>query len=129
MMTYENFWIKIGNYLTGYRYSKAMNRKDFAEYCGVGETTIVKMETGKTNFSVGTLLTIADRTDGYIFYILLKAYYGDKLLKLLGFDHRSFANKVVEALLSGLIGDNNPKDLDLYKQGELRFPSRKTKDK
>lgn len=49
--------------ITGRRISKNMTQKEFADLLGVSQSTLSKWESGETNFTLSTLVTIAGKLD------------------------------------------------------------------
>jgi transcriptional regulator with XRE-family HTH domain len=66
LIEYRKF---IGTWIRELREYKGLTQEKLGELCGIKQTTISKIETGKWNFSIDFLTVIVKNLDGNIFLI------------------------------------------------------------
>lgn len=73
---------KIGEIIAEIRLDKAITQDELAKRAGISRSSLTAIENGKSNFTVDTLIDIANALDIPMELIFLKAFFAGKALKL-----------------------------------------------
>lgn len=73
---------KIGEIIAEIRLDKRMTQDELAERSGLSRSSLIAIEKGRANFTVDTLIDIANALDIPMELIFLKAFFAGKALKL-----------------------------------------------
>ena len=86
---------KIGEIIAEIRLDKRMTQDELAEQSGLSRSSLIAIEKGRANFTIDTILDIANGLGVSVDLIFLKAFFSGKALKI---DART-SEKIVKELM------------------------------